>query len=134
MGKHLGLNDDYYHLIIPFVVYLLFIPFIMLFFKERLFALHLIADLVLMISLIQFFYEWLQATDPYVHLKYGDWIGFQINTKKDIKFFVVGSFVGIFVGFLVYVILANYVFISDTVQQIQHWKLLEPSTLPPERL
>ena len=128
MGKTLGLNDDYWHGILPAVVYIILIPVIFLSFGT-LSALHLLADLILLLGLIQFSYEWLQAIDPYVHLKYGDWIGFQVNTKKDIRLFIIGSFVGIFVGFLVYAILVNYVFVPEAINLITP----EPATIPPAR-
>ena len=108
MGKTLGLNDDYYHGIIPFVILMVSIPAIFWSGYSPV-ALMRLAVVVIMLITLQFFNEWKQAVDPHVFEKYGSWEGFQKNSRKDTKLFVIGSFLGLFFGLLVYAVLRHMV-------------------------
>ncbi|MHA1952494.1 MAG: hypothetical protein ACW96U_00920 [Candidatus Heimdallarchaeaceae archaeon] len=107
MGKTLGINDDAWHGIIPFVCMI---------------AMGIVAGIVIepgpIVSLVwlglslslfamQWINEYIQGKDPEVELKYGSWENFRKNSKKDWKFFMGGWFIGSFVYAIVYVIISK---------------------------
>ena len=111
MGRTLGINDDYWHFIIPFVIYVVAVPLIFRFIDNVAVGLVLYLVLYLTLGLIQFMYEWIQATDSMVELNYGSFEKFQENSKRDIRFFIMGNFAGTFFGVVIagvlHVVLGN---------------------------
>ena len=93
---------DYWHGIIPVVLLSAWIPYS--FFWHVLWGWKGMWLLVLILSLIslQFFNEWKQMVDPLLFKKYGSLERFVHNSKRDTKFFVIGVWVGLFVGVLIY--------------------------------
>ena len=109
MGKTLGINDDYWHFIGPFIVLTGFIPPNFIFVKNLLLAFVNTLIVIFILTVFQFVNEWRQATDPSVFAKYSDgWDGFVKNTKRDTKLFIIGLFSGLFMGFVIYGVLINF--------------------------
>lgn len=122
---------DVWHGIIPALVLTVSVPLIFLSLEIE-FAYHVLLETILVLIALQFMNEWFQATDPYVNLKYGDWIGFQNNSRRDTKFFIIGMFMGLFMGFLAYGIIYNVKQDKPVViKQKINYKTPEPATLPP---
>lgn len=104
----LGIPYDYWHFVIPAVVLLVAVPVI---FKQanKLQGLLWLALIISVLAGLQFWNEFSQMADPSV---YGGWQAFVHNSKVDTKYFVFGSFAGLFGGFLVY----------SLIERIEKWK------------
>ena len=104
MGVTLGINDDYWHFILAFSATVLAVAIIPVFIKNPIVCMLTYIIYYLLIFFIQFFYEWHQAMDIEVENKYKGYVNFQKNSKKDVKFFLLGIFLGTLVGIGIYVI------------------------------
>ena len=90
---------DKWHFIIPCVVLSVQIPV----------SVELTVYCLLSLISVQFFYEWYQFVDYNCPDTYGSYQNFVINTKKDIKFFIFGMFIGLFIGFLIYSFITKFI-------------------------
>jgi len=102
--KKIIFKNNTWHFVIPFVVLTGLIPLYYIFLPFQWAHMWLFASLLGLIA-VQFFYEWKEFTDPRLLEKYGSYENFIKNTKKDIRLFSMGVFMGILAGFLVYSIL-----------------------------
>ena len=98
MGRTLGINDDYWHGLIPLIAQPVIICTVYSAYGWGLVTLLTWLIVVMCLYSLHFTNEWLQAVDPYVTVKYGDLKGFQINSRKDTKLFLVGLFLGSFLS------------------------------------
>ena len=128
MGKTLGLNDDYWHGLIPAITLSILIPVWYLLFAIN--VAHIMTlETVLVLIILHFINEWKEMIDPYLTLKYGSWQNFIINSKRDTKFFVIGLFVGLIIGFVIYGILVQL-----TGSHVAMVSPIPASKLPPNGL
>jgi hypothetical protein len=109
MGKHFGMNDDYWHGIIPLVG----MPVLMVFCYFILFPnfppnLQTFFSFIIPIAfwiLLQYANEKIQGADSHVAEKYGSYQNFLDNSKKDWHYFWMGLVGGILISaFLMFII------------------------------
>ena len=98
MGRTLGINDDYWHFIFPFFATIIVFGLVSVFVQNPIEQRFWIVIFYLSIFFIQFLYEWTQAVDPLVEQKYNGWENFQKNSRRDIRLFVLGLFLGLIVA------------------------------------
>lgn len=94
MGVTLGINDDYWHFILTYFATIVTETLIVCFVQDPIILRLLIVMYHFLIAFVQFFYEWHQAMDPDVERKYTTWQNFQRNSRRDIRFFLLGLFLG----------------------------------------
>ena len=96
MPKTLGIDDDYWHGLIPFAVQVFTYPFVVKYYMSVAPVVILVVSLVLWV--LQFVNEWNQAVDHDVAIKYGCYENFQYNSRRDTRNFFIGWITGLFVG------------------------------------
>ena len=99
---------DKWHGIIPFVVLAIIVVWI--FNAGILFELKMsyLYNVMITLAFLHFFNEWKQVTSFKFITIYGTLSKFVTNSKRDTKFWLLGTFGGIFVGFLIYALKYNY--------------------------
>lgn len=109
MGKHLGINDDFYHLLLALTGFpaLGVICYDWLFVKIppnlQIFFSFLLPFLVL--YLLQYLNEKLQEHDPKVAEKYGSLANFYKNSQRDWRLFWMGMVGGVLIfSFLAFIL------------------------------
>ena len=109
MGKFMGIGYDMWHLVLGALVMAVGVPLLPLYLNRYFEAGSALiwANLItfLIDTLLQSGNENVQAMDPNVTTKYGSWVNFQINSKKDWRNWIAGVFIGAFIGNIIWLVL-----------------------------